>query len=88
METDTNPQALRDSILAVLPEGAQVSVEGDSRHYSICVVSSVFSGKSRVQQHQMIYAALGGRIGKAIHSVSIQTFTTEQWQARKDLVQA
>lgn len=88
MATDTDPQVLRESILAVLPEGAQVSVEGDSQHYSVCVVSPVFAGKSRVQQHQMIYAALGDRIGKAIHSVSIQTFTTEQWQARKDLIQA
>ena len=87
MAENTDADILRQNILSALPEGSRVTVEGDSQHYSICAVSPGFSGKSRLQQHRLIHAALGDDI-KAIHSVSIQTFTTEQWQARKGLTQA
>ena len=78
-------QGLREAIMDSLPEGAQVSVELGGQHCGICVVSSAFLGKNRVQQHQMIYKVIEDKIGKELHSVSIQTFTPKQWQARKDL---
>ena len=55
---------------------AQVTIEdlrGDGDHYAAYVVSSVFAGKSRVQQHQMVYNALGGRMGGELHALALQT---------------
>jgi stress-induced morphogen len=45
----------------------------DNDHWSASVASSAFKGKTRVQQHQMVYAALQGRMGGALHALSLQT---------------
>ena len=58
-----------------LPD-AQVVIRdlaGDGNHYAANVVSSAFKGKSRVQQHQMVYAALKGRMGGELHALALQT---------------
>ena len=55
---------------------AQVTItdlRGDGDHYSAHVVSKAFLGKSRVQQHQMVYQALKGRMGEALHALALQT---------------
>ena len=62
-----------------LPD-AQVTIEdlrGDGDHYAATVVASAFKGKSRVQQHQMVYAALQGRMGGALHALALQTSAPE-----------
>ncbi len=62
-------------IKAALPD-ARVSIEdlaGDGDHYAATVVSEAFRGRSRVQQHQMVYAALQGRMGGALHALALQT---------------
>ncbi|WP_114377410.1 BolA family protein [Elioraea thermophila] len=62
-------------IKAALPD-AQVTVEdlrGDGDHYAATVISPSFKGKTRVQQHQMVYAALQGRMGGALHALALQT---------------
>ncbi|MEY4680629.1 MAG: BolA family protein [Alphaproteobacteria bacterium] len=62
-------------IREALPD-AQVTIEdlrGDGDHYSATVVSSAFRGKTRVQQHQMVYAALKGRMGNELHAMALQT---------------
>jgi stress-induced morphogen len=46
---------------------------GDGDHYAANVVSRAFAGKSRVQQHQMIYAALKGKMGGELHALALQT---------------
>jgi stress-induced morphogen len=46
---------------------------GDNDHFAAMVTSAAFKGKSRVQQHQMVYEALGGRMGGALHALSLQT---------------
>ena len=46
---------------------------GDGDHYSATVVSAAFKGKSRVQQHQMVYGALKGQMGGALHALALQT---------------
>ena len=46
---------------------------GDGDHYSASVRSAAFTGKSRVQQHQMVYAALQGRMGGELHALALQT---------------
>ena len=55
---------------------ATVSIEdlrGDGDHYAAHVVSEAFRGKSRVQQHQIVYAALQGRMGGELHALALQT---------------
>jgi len=66
-------------IRAGIPD-AQVSIQdlrGDGDHYAAHVVSATFRGKSRVQQHQMVYQALGGRMGGALHALALQTAAPE-----------
>lgn len=66
-------------IKEALPD-AQVTIRdlaGDGDHYAANVVSAVFKGKSRVQQHQMVYAALKGRMGGELHALALQTSTPE-----------
>ena len=55
---------------------AQVTIQdlrGDGDHYAAEVLSSAFVGKSRVQQHQMVYKALQGRMGGVLHALALQT---------------
>ncbi len=62
-------------IKEALPD-ADVAIQdlaGDGDHYSARIVSSAFKGKSRVQQHQMVYAALQGRMGGELHALALQT---------------
>ena len=66
-------------IVRMIKEGlpdADVRIEdlrGDGDHYAAYVVSSAFSGKTRVQQHQMVYQALQGRMGGELHALALQT---------------
>jgi stress-induced morphogen len=46
---------------------------GDGDHYAATVVSSAFKGKTRVQQHQMVYSALQGRMGGVLHALALTT---------------
>ena len=48
-------------------------LRGDGDHYAALVVSSAFRGKSRVQQHQLVYDALRGRMGGELHALALQT---------------
>ncbi len=62
-------------IKSALPD-AIVTIEdlaGDGDHYAATVVSGAFKGISRVKQHQIVYAALQGRMGGALHALALQT---------------
>ena len=48
-------------------------LRGDGDHYACNVISSAFADKNRVQQHQMVYKALGGRMGGELHALALQT---------------
>ncbi len=66
-------------IKEALPD-AEVTIKdlrGDGDHYAAHVVSAAFEGKSRVQQHQMVYQALRGRMGGELHALALQTSTPE-----------
>lgn len=66
-------------IKAALPD-AIVKIQdlrGDGDHYAATVISGAFKGKSRVQQHQMVYSALGGRMGGELHALALQTSAPE-----------
>jgi len=57
-----------------------VKVQGDDgQHFEAIVVSSKFTGINIVQQHQLVYQALGERMRSEIHALSIRTFTPEGW---------
>ena len=59
---------------------AKVTIDdlrGDGDHYAAHVVSASFKGKSRVQQHQMVYQALKGRMGNELHAMALQTSAPE-----------
>ena len=69
------PQEIEALIKEALPD-ARVEIRdlaGDGDHYSATVVSAAFKGKSRVAQHQIVYAALKGRMGGALHALALQT---------------
>ena len=69
------PAEIEALIKAAMPD-AQVAIEdlaGDGDHYAASVVSEAFRGKSRVQQHQIVYAALQGRMGGQLHALALQT---------------
>ncbi len=62
-------------IKEALPD-AEVQIEdlrGDGDHYAAYVSSAEFEGKTRVQQHQMVYKALKGRMGNELHALALQT---------------
>ncbi len=64
-------------ILEAFPD-ARVEIEdlrGDGDHYAATVVSNAFTGKSRVQQHQLVYRALKGRMGGELHALALTTRT-------------
>ncbi len=72
------PMSARDietMIRAALPD-ARIAIRelaADGDHYAAEVVSEQFRGKSRVQQHQMVYEALKGNVGGALHALALQT---------------
>ena len=57
---------------------SQVRVLGDGEHFEALIVSEAFHGKSRVQRHQLVYAALGERMRGEIHALSMRTLTPEE----------
>ena len=70
-----DPAEIETLIKASIPD-AQVTIEdlrGDGDHYAAYVISTAFKGKSRVQQHQMVYQALQGRMGTELHALALQT---------------
>lgn len=78
---------LPDDVKRYIEQGLDcehVEVQGDGHHFEAIIVSAAFSGKNRVQQHQLVYKALGERMREEIHALSMQTLTPEDWaNARK-----
>jgi stress-induced morphogen len=67
-------------IRAALPD-ARVEIRdlaGDGDHYAATVVSSAFAGLSRVRQHQLVYRALGGRMGGELHALQLTTAAPQE----------
>jgi acid stress-induced BolA-like protein IbaG/YrbA len=59
-----------------------IEVVGDGRHFEALIVAPAFAGKSRVQRHQLVYAALGERMREQIHALSMKTLTPDEWRAQ------
>jgi acid stress-induced BolA-like protein IbaG/YrbA len=58
-----------------------IEVIGDGEHFQALIVSREFEGRSRVQRHQIVYAALGDRMREEIHALSMKTLTPQEWRA-------
>lgn len=72
-------EEIQTLIQASLPD-AEVEIKdlaGDGDHYAATVKSTAFAGKSRVQQHQLVYQALGGRMGGQLHALALTTLVKE-----------
>lgn len=70
---------IEQMIKEAIPE-AEVRISdlrGDGDHYAALVKAPAFKGKTRVQQHQMVYDALRGRMGNELHALALQTATPE-----------
>ena len=70
-----NPAEIERLIKEGIP-GAEVRIEdlqGDGDHYAAVVIAAAFKGKTRVQQHKMVYDALKGRMGNELHALALQT---------------
>jgi len=68
-------EAIKTMITANIPD-AEVRIEdlrGDGDHYAAHITAPCFAGKSRIQQHQMVYGALKGKMGGDLHALSIKT---------------
>jgi len=68
-------------IRAGLPQ-ADIRVHSDDdTHFEAVIVAAEFTGKRSIARHQLVYAALGARMGREIHALSITAYTPEEWQA-------
>ena len=74
-----DPESVKAGIQAGLA-CEHLEVLGDGQHFQALVVSAAFAGKSRVQRHQLVYAALGDRMREEIHALSMQTLTPDEWR--------
>jgi acid stress-induced BolA-like protein IbaG/YrbA len=59
---------------------AHLTVVGDGQHFEAVVVSDAFTGKNRVQRHQLVYQTLGDRMRAEILALSMKTFTPQEWE--------
>ena len=76
MDPETVKQLIEDGLT-----GSQVQVTGDGRHFEALVVNKAFVGKNMLQQHRMVYAALGDSFDtEAVHALALKTYTPDQWK--------
>ena len=67
-----------ESIRLAIAQGLScehVEVDGDGQHFQALIVSAAFEGRSRIERHRLVYAALGDRMRQEIHALSMRTLT-------------
>ena len=77
---------LTAALAAAFP-GAEIAVEdltGTEDHYKARIVAEVFRGKTAVEQHRLVYGALGDAMSGPIHALSLRTFTPEAWAESRE----
>ena len=68
-------EEIKSLISKAIPD-AEITIEdlaGDDNHYSATIKSKVFNGKSKVEQHKLVYKALGGKMGNELHALALNT---------------
>ena len=76
------PEKVKELLFAGFP-GADielVDLTGTKDHYQARIVSTAFAGKSLIEQHQLVYRALGDAMAGPIHALALRTYTPEGWQ--------
>jgi stress-induced morphogen len=76
------PEKVKELLAAGFP-GADIEIvdlTGTKDHYQARIVSAAFAGKSLVEQHQLVYRALGEAMAGPIHALALRTYTPEGWQ--------
>ena len=69
------PEEIKSLISKALPD-AEITLKdlaGDDNHYSATIKSSIFAGKSKIEQHKLVYKALKGKMGNELHALAIKT---------------
>ena len=74
-----NADEVKNTIMNGLPCDHVEVLGDDGQHVKAVIVSPQFTGKNKVQQHQLVYLALGDRMRAEIHALSMRTFTPEGW---------
>lgn len=59
-------------------DGADIQVEGDGHHFEAVIIAKEFSGKTRIQRHQLVYAALGDKMKAEVHALSMKTHAPDE----------
>lgn len=75
-----SPEDIRNYIAQGLPCEV-LEVRGDGHHFDALIVSRAFEGKTRVQRHQLVYAALGERMREEIHALSMKTLAPSEYKS-------
>lgn len=81
------PDVIEERIRTGVPDVAHVAIEdltGTKDHYQATVVSPAFDGKTRIEQHQMIYRALGELMAGPVHALALRTYTPESWAKEQE----
>jgi acid stress-induced BolA-like protein IbaG/YrbA len=78
-----SPDQVEAMIKAGLPDSQVTVLSSDGEHFDVTVISSLFEGKRRVQQHQLVYGAVNQAMAsEAIHALALNTFTPEEWASK------
>ena len=72
------PEQLKEWIESGFDNNANISVEGDGHHFEAVIIAIEFEGKSRIQRHQLVYAALGDKMKAEVHALSMKTLTPSE----------
>jgi len=70
------PKVLEEKLRAAFPDAVQLDIEdltGTRDHYKAVIVTAMFEGKTRIEQHQMVYAALGELMAGPVHALALET---------------
>lgn len=74
--SSVNPEHLQELVRKAIPDAeVQVHLYAGNDHFEMEVISPSFAGKSRIAQHQMVYAALGDNMREAVHALALKTRT-------------
>lgn len=77
------PKQVEELIRQALPQARVEVLSEDNTHFSARIVSAAFEGVRPLGRHQLVYRALGERVGREIHALSIEAFTPQEWSARE-----
>ncbi len=76
-----NPQQIAELIRTGLTGSRAAVVSDDNVHFEATVVADAFAGKRPLQRHQMVYATLGAAMGNEIHALTLQAYTSAEYEA-------